>query len=255
MDKKLSVEILAPTVEEAVSEGLMQLGISENEAEVEVLDAGSRGFLGLGSRDVRVRISVKATPVVAEPKKMEAKTESRVAQPVEAPSQPDLKKPAVEEDEDDRHVLELAESTVIELLSRMRVEARVKSWFSEPDDLGSRALHLDIQGDDLGILIGRRAETLNALQYIVSLIVSKQEERWVQLVIDVEGYRMRREKQIRQLARKMAEQAVRTGRRQVLEPMPASERRIIHLELRDNDTVTTESFGEDPARKVTIIPK
>jgi spoIIIJ-associated protein len=112
-----------------------------------------------------------------------------------------------------------------------------------------------VRGDDLSILIGRRAETLNALQYIAGLIVSKELGRSLSLIIDVEGYRSRREGQLRQLARRMADQAVKTGRRQVLEPMPANERRIIHIELRQHSGVTTESIGEEPRRKVTILPK
>ena len=114
---------------------------------------------------------------------------------------------------------------------------------------------MDIQGNDLAILIGRRAEILNALQYIVNLIVSKQVEHWVQIVIDVEGYRARRERQLRQMAQRMADQAIHTGRRQVLEPMSAGDRRIIHLELRDHPRVITQSIGEEPSRKVTIVPK
>jgi spoIIIJ-associated protein len=105
------------------------------------------------------------------------------------------------------------------------------------------------------VLIGRRSETLNAFQYIASLMVGKEVQQWVQLVIDVEGYRSRREKQLRRMARRMAEQAVKTGRRQTLEPMAANERRIIHIELRDHPAVFTESTGEDPHRKVCIIPK
>jgi spoIIIJ-associated protein len=114
---------------------------------------------------------------------------------------------------------------------------------------------VDVQGEDLAVLIGRRAEILNALQYIVNLIVSKQVEHWVQVVIDVQGYRARHERQLRQMAQRMADQAMKTGRRQTLEPMPAGDRRIIHLELRDHPGVNTQSVGEDPTRKVTIIPK
>jgi spoIIIJ-associated protein len=112
-----------------------------------------------------------------------------------------------------------------------------------------------VHGDDLSILIGPKAETLNALQYITHLIVGKELGRSVPLVVDVEGYRERRALQIRRLARRMAEQAVKSGRRQALEPMPANERRLVHIELRENPDVTTESVGEDPRRKVTIIPK
>ncbi len=114
---------------------------------------------------------------------------------------------------------------------------------------------VNIEGEDLSILIGRRSETLNALQYIASLIVGRRLNRWTPMIIDVQGYRQRRERQLRMLARRMADQAVHTGRRQVLEPMPPNERRVIHLELRDHPLVITESIGEDPHRKVTITPK
>ena len=137
----------------------------------------------------------------------------------------------------------------------MNIQADVSASYGEVDDVrGTRAILVDITGKDLSILIGKRSETLNALQYISRLIVSKELGENITLVIDVEGYRERRQVQIRQLARRMADQAVKTGRRQILEPMPASERRIIHMELRDNANVRTESMGEDPHRKVTIIP-
>jgi spoIIIJ-associated protein len=138
----------------------------------------------------------------------------------------------------------------------MHIKAEVSSCYIEPaDENDDRLVMVDIQGKDLSILIGRRSETLNALQYVTSLIVSKELNRWVPLMIDVQGYRSRRERQLRQLGRRMADQAVQTGKKQVLEPMPANERRVIHLELRDNAYVTTESTGDEPFRKVTIVPK
>jgi spoIIIJ-associated protein len=157
--------------------------------------------------------------------------------------------------EEDRN-LQVANTVTSDLLERMKVRARVTSHYAEAEDSSSqRTIIVDIQGDDLSILIGRRSETLNALQYITSLIVGKELGQWVPLLIDVQGYRSRRERQLRQLARRMAEQAVLTGRRQVLEPMPANERRVIHLELRDHPQVATESVGEEPGRKVTIFIK
>ncbi|MDP2975548.1 MAG: R3H domain-containing nucleic acid-binding protein, partial [Anaerolineales bacterium] len=145
--------------------------------------------------------------------------------------------------------------TVGELLEKMKIEAQLSTRYGEPDEEGQRPVCVNIHGDDLSILIGRRAEILNALQYIVNLIVSKQLAHWVQIVVDVEGYRTRREVQLRKMARQMADQAVKTGRRQELEPMSAGDRRILHLELRDHPEVTTRSIGEDPLRKVTIVPK
>jgi spoIIIJ-associated protein len=152
-------------------------------------------------------------------------------------------------------LLRLARQTVSDLLEKMKIPASVAARYGDLDERDERPVLVDIHGDDLGVLIGRRGDILNAMQYLVNLIVSKQMEQWVQVVIDVEGYRARRERQLRQMARRMADQAVKTGRRQTLEPMPANERRIIHLELRDYPGVSTESVGEEPARKVTIVPQ
>ena len=133
--------------------------------------------------------------------------------------------------------------------------ATVTAYHGEPDDERSRVpLNVDITGDDLSILIGPRAETLNALQYISNLIIGKELGRSVPLVIDVEGYRKRRAQQLERLANQMADQAVKSGRRQLLEPMPANERRLVHIALRENLDVETESIGEEPRRKVTIVP-
>jgi spoIIIJ-associated protein len=142
------------------------------------------------------------------------------------------------------------------LLEKMKVRAKVEaSYIEESEDRDEPVLLLDIIGDDLSILIGRRSETLDALQYITNLIVGKELGHWIPLVVDVQGYRTRRERQLRQLARRMADQAVQSGRRQLLEPMPANERRLIHLELRDHADVVTRSVGEEPYRKVTISLK
>jgi spoIIIJ-associated protein len=170
----------------------------------------------------------------------------------EGPSEPEHFEVSKEEE----IILHVARETVEELLERMNVRASVSVRRGEAEDEKDRVpFQVDVRGDDLSILIGPKAETLNALQYIAGLIVSKEIGKSVPLVVDVEGYRARRSQQIRQLARRMAEQAVRTGRRQVLEPMPANERRLVHIELRDHPKVTTESVGDDPRRKVTIVPK
>lgn len=231
---RTSLEVIAPTVDEAVTRGAAELGLPESELEVEVLDEGGKGVLGLGARQARVRLSVRSG------------------------SQP--QKPSVEEIgvpiEDDDQSLQVARDTVSELLTRMGFVTKVSAHWgeqSEPDQV--RPLHVDIYGDDLSTLIGRKGETLSALQYITRLIVSKELDGPVAVVIDIEGYRARREAQLRQLARKMAQQAEERGHTLTLEPMPASERRIIHIELRDHPSVYTESTGEGPARKVTIIPR
>lgn len=227
-EQRATLEIIAPTVEEAIERGLADLNLAREAVEVEVLDSGSKGLLGIGSRQARVRLTVRPTS-------------SQETAPEIAPAEDDL--PA------------LARQTVAELLEKMRIAASLQVERREASENGEPAIYVNIRGNDLGILIGRRAEILNAFQYIVNLIVGRRTEHWVQVIIDVEGYRLRRERQLRQLARRMAEQAVKTGRRQVLEPMSAAERRLIHLELRDHPAVTTKSVGEEPNRKVTIIPR
>ncbi|MCX6054032.1 MAG: Jag N-terminal domain-containing protein [Chloroflexi bacterium] len=252
--EKTTLEIIAPTAEEAIANGLNQLGLPEDLVTIEILDAGSKGLLGLGGRQSRVRISVKdeklaqngtELPLSVIPPAAEV-VDYRKAKPVEVDSLSDIEKQS----------LKVTRTVVVELLARMRVKAVVEPCFVEPeDDKDERVILVDIQGDDLSILIGRRSETLNALQYISSLIVSKELGAWVPMMIDVQGYRKRRDRQLRLLGQKMADQAIQTGRRQVLEPMPANERRVIHLELREHPQVFTESTGEEPYRKVTISLK
>lgn len=273
-DKRTSLEVIAPTVEEAVAKGLGDLGLSEQDVEVEVLDTGSRGLFGLGYRQARVRLTIKAGPqdeqavFTAPPpsdellpvKPAAARTPVVMASATEPE---ETLEPETEEVIDDADLseeqaatLKVARETVEDLLSKMKVKANVTAHYGKPEDAQDRApLMVDVHGDDLAILIGPKAETLNALQYIASLIVGKEVGHALPLIVDVEGYRARRSQQVKQLAQRMAEQAIRTGKRQVLEPMPAGERRLIHIALRNNPKVTTESIGEEPRRKVTIIPK
>jgi len=262
MNEKPTLEIIAPTVEEALAQGLAQLGLPAEAVSMEVLDAGTKGLFGLGGRQVRVRLTIKSDegteisespPPASKPAKKTAPAPKKKSEP-----KPEPQKAApsqVSEDASERDdLLDKAEETVSKLLYHMNLQAQISAHYEESDREDRRTIHVDVRGDDLSILIGRRSETLNAFQYVASLMVGKEAQQWVQLVVDVEGYRSRREKQLRRMARRMAEQALKTGRRQVLEPMSSNERRIIHLELREHPAVTTESVGEDPHRKVTIIP-
>ena len=255
--EKTTLEVIAPTTDEAIANGLKQLGINEDMVDVEILDAGSRGLLGIGGRQSRVRLTIKSEPEKAAESKPQSSTSSSstsASEMVEYRESKSIDEATLSEDE--KQALKVSKTVVVELLERMRVKAVVEPCYIAPeDDKDERIILIDIQGNDLSILIGRRSETLNALQYISSLIVSKELGRWVPMMIDVQGYRKRRDRQLRQLGRKMAEQAIQTGRRQVLEPMPANERRVIHLELRNHPEVITESMGEEPYRKVTISPK
>lgn len=276
-EEKKFVESSAPTAEEAISKGLEELGLSRNDVEVEILDDGNRGLFGLGSREARVRLTVKANSDTPSERKSEEISSSKPQSvPVaekqadknrvikerkpEIPSieeeepQPELVESPVEEYEQDEkeYILTVSRETIVELLEKMQVEADVSVQFAPDSHTKKPTVLVEITGEDLSILIGRRAETLNAIQYITRLIVGKELSRRVYLQVDVEGYRKRRERQLRRLARRMADQAINTGRNQVLEPMPPNERRLVHIELRDHPDVYTESVGEGNRRKVTI---
>ncbi|NOZ00084.1 MAG: KH domain-containing protein [Chloroflexi bacterium] len=250
MEERTTLEVIAPTVEEAISQGLAQLGLPAEAVSVEVLDSGGKGFLGLGGRQVRVRLTLNADPETAPASQSESAPASQ-PKPEAVPAPAAESRPAAEND----RLLNMAEEVVSKMLHLMKLEAQVSARYDEPDRNGRQAVYVDVRGKDLSVLIGRRGETVNAFQRIAALIVSKEMEQWVRLVVDVEGHRGRRERQLRQMARRMAEQAVKTGRRQTLEPMPASERRLVHMELHDHPDVETLSVGEDPYRKVTIKPK
>lgn len=261
-ERKTSLEVIAPTVEEAIKRGAAELGLPADTLEVEILDEGGKGFLGLAERQARVRLTVGGhepemqpetsdqAPPSAEPQRAEPGGPSRPSAEAEQP----VAELAPDEDQDEE-ALRVSREIVLELIQRMGLDVDVDSrWI--PKDPGARVqpLKVDVRGHDLGVLIGKGGETLSALQYIARLIVAKELHRHVAIVVDVEGYRARREEQLTRLAHQMAEQAVELQRTMELEPMPANERRIIHIALRDDAAVTTESIGEGARRKVTIIP-
>ncbi len=155
-------------------------------------------------------------------------------------------------------IAEVANGTLEALLTMMGVTASVVPQaepFTEGEKEATAPIALDINGDDLGILIGRRGQTLSCLQYIVRLIVSHQTKTWVPLILDVAGYKQHRYETLRALAQRIAEQVKVRGVPFTLEPMPAYERRIVHLTLAEHPDVTTQSTGEDEARKVIILLK
>jgi len=232
-NNRATLEVIAQSVEEAIEKGLSDLGLPRDAVEIDILDEGGSGILGIGSRQARVRISI-----LGEGKDQDLE---------------EAQAPAKEPNTDE--TLNLVEEIVSELLEKMNLEASVEARYGEKSDkLPHDPVLVDISGNDLSILIGRRAKTLNALQYITRLILGKELEHGIPLSIDVEGYRERREQQVRQLARRVADQVADTKREQALEPMPPNERRFAHLELQDETLVYTESVGQEPYRKVVIHP-
>lgn len=274
-------EYRGKTVEEATEAGLAALKLSANQVEIEILNRGSRGLLGFGAEDARVRITpigkkpaapaktpappappakapasqTKATPVeTVEPQKKPAPVEAAAPalRTVPAKGAPQATPPGADDD-----AAAVAVELLQGLLDRMDMTTTVQAvpYRGVLDEGQDPPIVLNVEGEDLGILIGRRAETLSAIQYLVRLMINHRLHRWVNIVVDVEGYRARREEQLVRLANRMAERAVSSGRAVALEAMPANERRIIHIALRENPLVTTESVGEGEHRKVTIVPK
>ncbi len=262
MNQRTTLEVIAPTVEEAIAQGLTELGLTADAVSVEVLDAGNKGLFGLGKPQVRVRLTVNPPPgsramdvqkeVAPKPQPKPERVEMK-PEPAPVTSSP----PANEVEAQPEHdaLLDRTESVVSRMLHLLDLQAQVSAHYGPTERDGRRNIQVDIRGSDLSVLIGRRSETLSAFQYIASLIVGKEEQQFVQLTVDVEGYRDRREKQLIQMAQRMADQVSKSGRRQTLEPMPSAERRIIHIALRDHPDVKTESTGEEPYRKVMILPK
>ncbi len=216
-----SLEMSARTVEEAIHRALEQLGASREEVEVTVVKEGKPGILGMGADEAVVRVK----PLI----------------------------PMFESD-----VAEAAKGILERLLTLMGVAGSIVPQappFVEEGTEASASVALDVKGDDLGILIGRRGQTLSCLQYIVRLMVGHQTKIWAPIAIDVEGYKQRRYQTLQVFARNIAEQVKATGEPFTLEPMSAYERRIIHLALADHPDVTTESIGVGESRKVVILPK
>jgi spoIIIJ-associated protein len=237
-----SLEVSGKTVEEAVEKGLSQLGLDRTEVDIEVLSVGRPGILGFGGEPARVAIRSLVPTQTASP---------RAPAPARAESQPAAAPPIYDPSDDD---IQTAANTLTEMLRLMAIDATVTVREPETagDGVGLVKAVLDVNGDDLGLLIGRRGDTLASLQYMVNLIVSHQLKTRTIIGIDVEGYRRRREQALTSLAQRMADRVKQTRQPVMLEPMPPNERRIVHLALSEDPAVMTNSVGEGEGRKVGI---
>jgi len=205
------IEITAATIEQAIEKAEAQLGLSRNQFEVEVVQEGRPGILGVGGREAIIKV-IPASPPAND-------TADKVSQIL---------------------------NTLLQLLG---VPGMVEVVSSE------LPLALDIKGEDLGILIGRRGQTLSSLEYIVKLVVVGRLKTWIPLTVDVGGYKRRRRDSLERLALYLAEQVKSKRRAITMEPMPADERRIVHLALAGDPDVTTQSIDEGEHRKVVISLK
>jgi len=203
----LSVEKNAKTVEEAVALALEEMGATMDEVEVTVLDEGTKGFLGIGSKEASVRVVRKNDPVVRAQAFLDG-------------------------------LFELAKEDVTVTIDR-----------------DGERMSIDLSGPDMGIVIGKHGETLDALQHLTSLVANRGDADFVKVAVDCENYREKRNEALSNLAHKMAKKVARTGRNTTLEPMNAYERRIIHATLQDDPDVTTYSVGSGLGRRVVVALK
>lgn len=271
------IEVAAKSVDDAVMEAAIQLGTSRENIEYEVLEEPKKGFLGIGSKLARIRAFRKpeqeeeqpAVKPVREKKpapekprtekkpcvpkeKLQEKPQVKAIYPAEtkpekepqaAPAEP--KVPVNKEEAVSR-----AEDFLSKTLKAMGMDVKIACSFDEEENL-----NIELSGDDMGILIGKRGQTLDSIQYLTSLVVNKGKASYVRVKVDTEDYRSRRKETLENLAKNIASKVRRTGKTVYMEPMNPYERRIIHSALQNHPYVTTHSEGEEPFRKVVVTLK
>lgn len=285
---KGSIRVSAKTLDDAITEALIQLGVTSDRLEYNVIEKGSAGFLGIGMKQAvieawkkedkeeeaflkAVEETIRETPVKGyftkeddvkeQPKEevtekeeavREEKTEKEEAfvnvkeekpEPVSVKEKERLVKV---EDETIRYVEQFVKDT----LKAMNMEVEITSSIDE-----NGALYVDMKGENMGILIGKRGQTLDSLQYLANRVANKHQSGYVRVKLDTENYRARREETLRHLAKNIAHKVKRNRRPVILEPMNPYERRIIHSTLQSDPYVTTHSEGEEPYRKVVVTLK
>ena len=271
-----SIRVSAKTVDDAITEALIQLGVTSDRLEYEVIEKGSAGFLVIGMKQAfiearrkpepkeeKVEEPVVEEPVKAEPKKVEtvqpqkAAAEKKADEPQKAAFEKAVEKEVKEEVKKETKLVEVQPQTIEAVedflkntMKAMDMEVELKT---EIDQDG--ALCVDMSGEHMGILIGKRGQTLDSLQYLANRVANKHQEGYVRVKLDTENYRARREETLRHLAKNIAHKVKRNRRPVALEPMNPYERRIIHSALQSDPYVMTHSEGEEPFRKVVITLK
>ena len=206
------IEVSAKTVNEAITEACRKLGVTSDKLDYEVIEEGSNGFLGIGSKPAVIKASVKITKLSLD---------------------------------------EEAKKFLNEVFAAMNLTVVVDVKYDEAE----KSMDIDLSGDEMGVLIGKRGQTLDSLQYLVSLVVNKESEDYIRVKVDTENYRQRRKETLENLAKNIAYKVKRTKRSVSLEPMNPYERRIIHSALQNDKYVTTHSEGEEPFRRVVVTLK
>ena len=249
------------TMEEAIAAALAELGKSEEEISVEVLERAKSGFLGIGAQPALIRVSYEVPDEPAEekkeapaPKKTEKKPEAKKAEekkpePKKAEKKPEAKKPETKKPApvDETGEFAAVRAFISGLMERMGVEADIE--ISRRDNGG---INVNLSGSGMGAIIGRRGETLDAIQHLTNYVVNRDSDKHMHISVDAENYRAKREESLTKLAEKMAEKAIKYKRSMALEPMNSYERHVIHTALQNYEGVTTSSTGVEPNRRVVV---
>lgn len=249
-------EYSAKTVSDAITNATMELGITSDKLEYEVIDKGSAGFIGIGSRPAKIKARAKseAADIVNEIKEKVVNKEvkeEKVVKEVKAEKKAEevkvveKKKSTISNDE----VVKITNEFLTKVFSAMGLKVEIAVDFDE------EGVNVDLSGDDMGMLIGKRGQTLDSLQYLLSLVINKNNEGYLRVKLDTENYRERRRKTLENLARNIAFKVKRTKRPVSLEPMNPYERRVIHSALQNDKYVFTKSEGEEPFRHVVVMLK
>lgn len=229
--KNNSTEISAKSVNEAVEAALKELNATAEEVDIEVIDEGAKGFLGIGARDAVVRVTAKGHEASANSEKPAKKADKKAKKTITGSPE------------------KTAEKFLTDIFGAMGLEVAIDSKFD------GDTVSVELSGENMGIVIGKRGDTLDSLQYLTSLVVNQESEDYIKVSIDTENYREKRTEALIALSNRLADKVARTGKRFTLEPMNPYERRVIHSNLQDKEEITTYSIGSEPYRKVVIAPK
>lgn len=252
-------------VEEAVKLALMDLKVSREEVEVTVLEEPSKGFFGIGSKLAKVRVEKKK--VVEEKPQLEAQPEKKEHKETKSPKKNKAKKERKEAEKKAEKEVQKESSLNIEVVNRDELKdieehaaldflkditGKMGLTLNLKAKVGQDVVYVEMYGKDSGTVIGKRGQTLDAIQYLTSLVINKDSDKYVKVVVDAENYRAKRQKTLEQLANRLAAKVIKTKKYVRLEPMNPYERKVIHATLQQNPNITTRSEGEEPYRRVII---
>lgn len=245
-----SIEKVGRTVDDAITEALIELGASTDEVNIEIISKGSKGLLGFGAKEAKVRVTLKENETKEEIEVEEIKEiiPDKVSIEVEEELE-DSDESVVTSKEEIQNIISNAERFLDKLLKQMNIECKINS-----EIINDSRVSISLEGKNMGIIIGKRGETLDAIQYLVNIVANKERKEYIKIMLDTENYRARREETLRRLAFKLSKKVQKSRKPIILEPMNPYDRRIIHSALQDSKFVKTHSEGKEPFRKVVITP-